>query len=705
MFYALPRLYGFPSMKLRSSTRLEKHLLTLIAMLIGTCGATDAWAAPAATTPPKTDGVATRAAVDRAIEKVYPALVRIYVVVEKAGGGRMKRMRASGSGAIVSSDGYVVTNHHVAGNATRITCNLSDGDMAEAICIGTDPMADISVLKLKLDTRKYPDRPLAVAKWGDSSKLKVGDIVLAMGCPAAVSQSVTQGIVSNTQMLMPNSGNFRLDGENVGRIVRWIGHDAVIFHGNSGGPLVNLQGEIIGINEIGLGSLGGAIPSNLARRIVSELIEHGEIKRSWTGLEFQHRLKSDKHTTGALVGGVVQDSPAAKAGLKAGDIVTRFHGQEVDAELPEHLPLLNQLMVATPVGETVEVAYLRDGKQHVVELKTEHLQRALGKPQELKEWGITARNITRMMALERHREDTKGAMVHSLRSGAGAVTAKLPLRSGDVIRKVKGEEIADVAALKRITARLTEGKTKLVPVLVAFDRGTKQLLTIIKIGREKNKNRPASANKPWSSMDTQVLTSDLAKSLKMPGQPGVRVVEVFKRQAAEKAGVNVGDIILAINNRRVRASHPGDRNLFNSMIRRMSVGGEAVLKIVRDGEPMEITMTLEAPPVNDENIKKWNDTDFEFAVRELSYNDRVDKQIPEDLPGVFVQKVENGGLASLGGLRLGDFLMSIDGESTATVDELKAILEDIRVNKPRRVVFFVRRGIHTLFCEIELDYQ
>ncbi len=202
---------------------------------------------------------------------------------------------------------------------------------------------------------------MAVATWGDSSKLKVGDVVLAMGSPMAVSQSVTQGIVSNTQMIMPRSlaGQFRLDGEDVGQIVRWIGHDAVIFGGNSGGPLVNLHGEIVGINEIGLGSLGGAIPSNLAKQVVRQLIDNGRVKRSWIGLEFQPRLKSGKDSGGVLVAGVVEGSPADRAGIKAGDVVTRFRGQPVNAELPEQLPLVNQLVFATPVGETVEVVFSR----------------------------------------------------------------------------------------------------------------------------------------------------------------------------------------------------------------------------------------------------------------------------------------------------------------------------------------------------------
>ena len=130
-----------------------------------------------------------------------------------------------------------------------------------------------------------------MAKFGDSSALEVGDTVLAMGSPAGLSQSVTQGIVANTEMIAPG-GAMRLDGESVGELVRWIGHDAVIFPGNSGGPLVNLKGEIIGVNEVGIGSLGGAIPSNLARKVADELIAKGHVERSWIGLVAQPLLKS-----------------------------------------------------------------------------------------------------------------------------------------------------------------------------------------------------------------------------------------------------------------------------------------------------------------------------------------------------------------------------------------------------------------------------
>ena len=174
--------------------------------------------------------------------------MRIDVVFEEGDGGRMQKMRASGSGAIISEEGYVLTNHHVAGRATRVVCRLSNREELDATVVGSDPLSDLCVLKLDLSGRRTKDR-LPVARFGSSDLLKVGDVVLAMGSPAGLSQSVTKGIVSNTAMILPSRrGSMTQDGERVGELVRWVGHDAVIYPGNSGGPLVNLQGEIVGVN-------------------------------------------------------------------------------------------------------------------------------------------------------------------------------------------------------------------------------------------------------------------------------------------------------------------------------------------------------------------------------------------------------------------------------------------------------------------------
>ena len=221
------------------------------------------------------------------VHAVYQAIVRIEVVSERGSNGRMLKSGSTGSGVIIDSSGLVVTNHHVAGKATRLTCRLYDGEEVGADLLGADALTDLAVLRLRLEDRPKDAQSLTTAVFADSDLVRVGDPCFAMGSPAGLSQSVTRGIISNLALISNRSGSFRLDGENVGELVRWLGYDAVIFPGNSGGPLVNQQGEIIGINEVAIASLGGAIPSNLAKSVSLELAEKGYIERSWIGLECQ----------------------------------------------------------------------------------------------------------------------------------------------------------------------------------------------------------------------------------------------------------------------------------------------------------------------------------------------------------------------------------------------------------------------------------
>ena len=292
----------------------------------GSAGATDPTIAPA-----------LRSQIDSAIAKVKPALVRIRVVSTEYSEGREVKMQAVGSGAIITKDGYLITNHHVAGHAARIFCTLWNREEIEAELVGTDPLTDIAILKLK------PDHPVEfkAAEFGDSSKIQVGEYVLAMGSPMALSQSVTLGIISNTEMTMPrfwgSSRRFRLDGEDVGALVRWIGHDAAIYGGNSGGPLVNLRGKIIGINEISYG-LGGAIPGNLAKSVAEQIMAKGRSSgagSAWT-CNRSSSVPTDKR--GVLVSGVIEHSPADKAGFKPGDVLLRLGGSATDVRFEEQMP-------------------------------------------------------------------------------------------------------------------------------------------------------------------------------------------------------------------------------------------------------------------------------------------------------------------------------------------------------------------------------
>jgi serine protease Do len=530
-----------------------------------------------------------------------------------------------------------------------------------------------------------------------------------MGSPAAVSQSITQGIVSNTQLIVPKNmgGAFRLDGENVGSLVRWIAHDAVIFGGNSGGPLVNLNGDIIGINEIGLGSLGGAIPGNLARSVANEIIEKGHVDRSWTGITAQPRQRGGPDIKGVLVAGVVDPSPAREAGLQAGDIITHFDGSAVDCEIPEQLPLFNQTVLGTPIGRKITVTVHRDGKLVDLQLTTVARDHVQSRGKEVKSWGMTARNLTRMMKLVRQRDSQNGVLVQSLRPGGPAGEAKPAIAANDIIVEVGGKPVNNLEQLRSRTAELTKDKAddELTPILVAYERRSARLLTVVKVGREEPEAKPALARKPWPACETQVLTTDLAEALGIAGTKGVRVTSIFGGRAAERAGLRVGDLIVKLDGETIDASHPKDAALFSTLLRQRRVGENVELTVLRDGKETKLTMKLEAPPKSSERMKTWEDLESEFTARNMAFLDRHDNKLEEDVTGVYISKVESGGVAALAGLRVKDILLKVQGKPVSRVSELEAIMEELRKEKPRRISFFVRNGIFTRFLEIEPDWN
>ncbi len=650
------------------------------------------------------EGKGLEDAIQDAVATVYPAIVRIHVVAENGSGGRMKKSRGSGSGVIISPKGYVVTNHHVAGKATRLTCRLHDGEELEAILVGTDALTDLSVLRLQLDNR-VGENPLPTAEFGDSDEVKVGDVVLAMGSPAGLSQSVTRGIASNLTMISTQRDSFRLDGENVGMLVRWIGHDAVIFPGNSGGPLVNLKGEIIGINEVGIGSLGGAIPGNLARSVANQLIEHGKVSRSWSGIEAQPLLEKDRHKQGVLVAGVIEESPAQEAGLLPGDIIQRFDGEKVNAIIPEDLPLFNRIALSIPVGKTVDIHGLRSGKKISWELTTEAREAARMPERELKNWGITARNFSKLSALEARRPDSSGIQVHSVRPGSAADRAKPSLRPGDVITNVDREEVANLGELLAKTKKIIEGQEEAVPVLVAFDRGLAKLLTVVEVGPEKERDTPPQAWKPWLGVATQVLTRELSAVLDVTGLKGVRIIQVYPDTPAEKAAFEAGDVLLKMDGQIIQAKREEDAEVFGNMIREYKIGSKVVFSILRDGKPMEKTAQLERRPTPASELEEYEDRDFEFKVRELSFANRVNLRLEKKARGLMVENVDSAGWAALAGLRQGDVILKVDGEPIDRVEAFRVKMESIAKNRSARVTFFVKRRIHTLFIEFEPNWE
>jgi serine protease Do len=664
-------------------------------ILVATTAATVTFAqTPVAPSSPSAANAAlvNRAAIDRAIAAVLPSLVRVSVVYLDQQGGREVKGLASGSGTIISADGYVVTNHHVVGRPRRIYCTLSTREEIAADLVGTDPLADIAVLKLRPAT----PRVFKAARFGNSDVLDRGTPVLAMGSPLALSQSVTLGIVSNPKMIMPQTlgpTSNVLDGEDVGTIVSWIGHDAAIYPGNSGGPLVNLAGEIVGVNEISYG-LGGAIPSRLAKQVADAIIKDGRVKRAWTGIEVQPRITGDTRP-GALVSWVVDRSPGSTAGVQAGDLLVKVNDQAVNATYAEELPNINQLLLGLPIGQPAKIVVRRGTADQTLTVTPTERPAVLSAPSELRSWGITLAPLTPFEAREYVRDSTDGARVASLRPGGPSDQAKPPLRPNDIIVEVEGQPVKTVTDVEKQTQTALTGKPR-AKLLVGFERDHERYLTVVEAGESTVDTPPREAKKAWVPVDVQVLTPPLAERIGLKGKTGVRVTRLLDSSTP----LRMGDIILAIDGEPVRATTQQEEDLFAGAIRRYRVGQSVTLTIVRDGKEMPLPVTLGQTRTESREMKRYDDPIFEFRVRDVSESDREDPSMSA-AHGVLVESVAVRGWAALGRLNGGDLILALDGKPVKDIDDFQVRMDDIHARKPATVVFEIQRGIRTMFVELQ----
>jgi len=641
--------------------------------------------------------------IEAAIARIYPSIVRLDVVVERAANGRMRKERGFGSGAIIHRDGYLITNHHVAGRARKIQCRLADGEEIEGEVVGTDPLADITVVRLKMEQRRN-SKPLTVAEFGDSDTLRVGDPVLAMGSPGGIAQSVTRGIVSNTALILPG-GAVNLDGENVGSLVRWIAHDAQIFGGNSGGPLVNLEGRIVGVNELGFAGIGGAIPGNLARSIAEQIIERRRVERSWIGLFVQPRPKSLAVNRGALIASILPDSPAAETDLKPGDVLLSFDGVPVNCGMPEDLPVFNALVLSTPIGKTVTLRYLRGGEERETRLTTRRREAARGRDRELLSWGVTAQNFTLFSAIGSLRDTTDGVVVSSVSAAGPAAQADPAIQAGDVIVAVNGKPVKNLAELEECTEQLLKGREEARPVLTAFERGRNQFLTVVRVGPPPRPDRPERPKRPDFHAVLQAVSPQLSEALGLPDNGGLRIAYAFPGLSVDQAGMRAGDIITSFDGQPVRARRPEDIAQFTRQIRARKVGAVVPLEVLRNGETLKFELTLaeSADPAGE--TERYEAQALDFDARALTLQDRALRKLPDDVNGALVERVEPASATELGGLRVGDLVLAVGGTATPDIAALETAVKAVTAEKPRFVVLFVRRGVNTAFVEIEPDWK
>lgn len=356
-----------------------------------------------------------------------------------------RTVRSQGSGFVIDPEGIIVTNNHVISDADEIIASFSDGTKLTAELIGRDSKTDIAVLRVK------PDQPLTAVQFGDSNKARIGDWVMAIGNPFGFGRSVTLGIISAIGRDI-NSGPYD----------DFIQTDASINKGNSGGPLFNMDGEVIGINTAIISPSGGsiglgfAIPAALAKNVIDQLIQFGETRRGWLGVQIQTVTDEIAETLGldrargALVGDVVASGPAASAGIRAGDVILKFDGKDV-TEMRD----LPKIVADTLVGKEVEVVILRRGTEETVRAVVGRLEdserQAELTPQDGEQpeepvatdqvLGMTLREIT-----DEDREsegisaDIAGVLVAEVAAGSGA--ADKGIEAGEILVEVGQEPVS-----------------------------------------------------------------------------------------------------------------------------------------------------------------------------------------------------------------------------------------------------------------------
>jgi len=418
-----------------------------------------------------TMGTTSERAVIKAKDKVAPALVHIRPVKEVYASGKREEVQVVGSGFIISPDGYVVTNEHVAGESKSVHCVLYTKDEVEAQVVGGDPYTDIAVLKLTTPPKNLPHVTL-----GQSSKLVAGQTVLALGSPHGLARSVSMGIVSVTDRYLEDRGD-----EMVSPFNNWIQTDAAINPGNSGGPLVNLKGEVIGINTrilSGAENVGFAIPIDIAKEVIDQLIKNGHMTRSWIGESLQPmRVKSeDPAAKGVVIADVATLSPGYEAGLRPGDIMLSVDGIPTNARFEEDLPAVRKHIADLPVGKEVAVRILRDGKEQDIKVATAERSLLRGDQVEFPEWAFTAVDVTDNIARRAQLASRKGVLVTGAQVGGIAANARLI--NGDILFAIDGAEVPNLASFKKTYQSLIESKKPLV--MLEVKRGALSRFVLIK---------------------------------------------------------------------------------------------------------------------------------------------------------------------------------------------------------------------------------
>jgi serine protease Do len=369
---------------------------------------------------------------------------------------RVPNAQGSGSGVIIDPDGHIITNNHVIGDATEIEVRFSDKSKLIAQVVGKDLDTDLAVLKVTAD------HPLPSAKFGDSSTVRVGQWVLAVGNPFGLDRTVTLGVVSGIGR----------ENVNLSRYENFIQTDASINPGNSGGPLFNLRGEIIGINTAIINfaqGIGFAIPSNMAKQVIQQLLAQGRVTRGWLGVGIQPltaelaRKFGVNEGEGVLVNEVFEKDPAAAAGIKPGDIIARIDGTVIDT--PNRL---SRVVAGLLPGSTAKVEIVRDQQRLMLDVAlTERRDQAViaslpQTPTELK-LGFDVQDLTPALAEKFKLRESRGVLIAKVEPGSLAQSEGL--HEGDLVKEVNRVDVRSVGEFSSALSKIRHGDTVLLRIL------------------------------------------------------------------------------------------------------------------------------------------------------------------------------------------------------------------------------------------------
>lgn len=374
----------------------------------------------------------------------------------ESGADRTPGASGSGSGLIVDSEGHIVTNNHVIGDALEVEVRLSDNTKLIAQVVGKDPDTDLALLKVTAD------RVLPFAHFGDSSTVRVGQWVLAVGNPFGLDRTVTLGVVSGIGR----------ENINLSRYENFIQTDASINPGNSGGPLFNLRGEVIGINTAIINfaqGIGFAIPSNMTKQVIQQLIARGKVVRGWLGVGIQPltpELAKKFGVTegeGVLVNEVFEKDPAAEAGIKPGDIILTIDGSVVDS--PNKL---SRLIGALPPGAAPKIEVVRDFTKHILtvplsERRDTAVMASLPQSRTEVKLGLDLQDLSAGLADKFKLRETRGVLITKV--DPGSLAHAEGLREGDLIKEVNRADVATVGEFTSAIAKVRRGDTVLLRVL------------------------------------------------------------------------------------------------------------------------------------------------------------------------------------------------------------------------------------------------